>query len=698
ERLLKIVEQEAAYNKNSIDGTSVLRIARLLWAGTLSVKALILFKLFDYDNNNRVSLSEMKTFYQQYLKEFKFPHNENRTNEIIDIFLTGFHFDDDDDQQINFDQFYTVLQSNDELLHTLYLISIPDQHLLISNLQNKISHHCCTREYIKNNLNRIICLFIYILVNLSLIIYVVVYRLMMAKLNGWEITARIGGELINFNFSFSFLLMLKQTITLIRSNSFLRHYVPVDNHIDLHKIVGTVIAVSSIVHSLALMINYTVKPSEYTWIQQMFTTIPQYGWINGTAPITGIVLFILLFIMVLCAMQFVRQKTGYYQLFYYTHLLYVPLFILLIIHSRDFWKWFIGPIVLFSVEKLYSFKRCFGKYGLTYLLSVTIEDENVLSLIIYRPHNFSFNIGDYIFINFPLIASYEWHPFTISSGPEEKNFLRLHIQKQKNWTKKLHDYFTNYSKQRDSYEKLVDTVLLPVMPEYTRIQSPKIIEFNDQSGNKQINLRIDGPYSSCTRYIFDCEHCVLIGGGIGITPYVSVLESLMYQFRSQRMICSNCSHMNYTNEFCCRRTLKKVDFIWINRDVKNFGWFIKLLSDFEVEQETYLNANPEHERYLDIHLYFTSLASNETNRMGNVAYDLVANVYSQISHKDMYTNLKTKTRIGRPNWKLLFSKLKVEQKNRTTSVFFCGNKTMGQTINQQCQEQNFLFHSEPFDK
>ncbi|CAF4574741.1 unnamed protein product, partial [Didymodactylos carnosus] len=124
-------------------------------------------------------------------------------------------------------------------------------------------------------------------------------------------------------------------------------------------------------------------------------------------------------------------------------------------------------------------------------------------------------------------------------------------------------------------------------------------------------------------YIFDCEHCVLIGG-IGITPYVSVLLSLMYQFRSQRIVCSNSSHMNCTNEFCHRRTLKKI------------------------EQETYLNANPEHEHYLDIHLYFTSLASNETSRI------------------DMYTNLKTKTRIGRPNWKLLFSKLKVEQNNRGT--------------------------------
>ncbi|CAF4651072.1 unnamed protein product, partial [Didymodactylos carnosus] len=100
ERLLKIFEQEEAFVKDSIDDTDVLRIARLLWVGTMSVKALILFKMFDQDRDGKISLSGMKQFYQQYLKEFKFSHNETRTNEIIDIFLNGFIFviaDEDND-------------------------------------------------------------------------------------------------------------------------------------------------------------------------------------------------------------------------------------------------------------------------------------------------------------------------------------------------------------------------------------------------------------------------------------------------------------------------------------------------------------------------------------------------------------------------------------------------------------------------
>lgn len=41
-------------------------------------------------------------------------------------------------------------------------------------------------------------------------------------------------------------------------------------------------------------------------------------------------------------------------------------------------------------------------------------------LIIPRPSNFKFKAGDYVFVNIPIIANNEWHPFTISSAPELK--------------------------------------------------------------------------------------------------------------------------------------------------------------------------------------------------------------------------------------------------------------------------------------
>lgn len=40
---------------------------------------------------------------------------------------------------------------------------------------------------------------------------------------------------------------------------------------------------------------------------------------------------------------------------------------------------------------------------------------------------------------------------------------------------------------------------------------------------------IDGPYGTPTRRIFASEHAVLIGAGIGITPFASILQSIVHR-------------------------------------------------------------------------------------------------------------------------------------------------------------------------
>ncbi|NXR53954.1 NOX5 oxidase, partial [Hippolais icterina] len=43
----------------------------------------------------------------------------------------------------------------------------------------------------------------------------------------------------------------------------------------------------------------------------------------------------------------------------------------------------------------------------------------VTHLVIQRPKSFRFQPGDYVYLNVPAIAAYEWHPFSISSAPEQ---------------------------------------------------------------------------------------------------------------------------------------------------------------------------------------------------------------------------------------------------------------------------------------
>ncbi|CAF1364575.1 unnamed protein product [Adineta steineri] len=126
--------------------------------------------------------------------------------------------------------------------------------------------------------------------------------------------------------------------------------------------------------------------------------------------------------------------------------------------------------------------------------------------------------------------------------------------------------------------------------------------------------------------------------------------------------------MNYRQSVLTNQKLKKIDFIWVNRGIVNVSRFRNILDEFEAEQESYLagttpSTTNSQSRYLDIHLYCTSIRSDEQTILRNLSYHLVANMY-----EDMYTQLRTPTHVGRPPWKLLFAKFKV--KYRSTNVFF----------------------------
>jgi len=50
-------------------------------------------------------------------------------------------------------------------------------------------------------------------------------------------------------------------------------------------------------------------------------------------------------------------------------------------------------------------------------------------------------VGEYIFLNCRELALFEWHPFTLTSAPEE-DFLSVHIRSAGDWTNNLYDLFT----------------------------------------------------------------------------------------------------------------------------------------------------------------------------------------------------------------------------------------------------------------
>jgi hypothetical protein len=411
-----------AFDTNAIPGTDIIKMARLLWTSPMSLKAFILFKIFDNDDNDRISVDEIRSFYENYFKELKIFKDQQRLREVVNIFLQGVFTTNNEVQEqeeLNFDQFYDILQRNPDVFKSLYLIGIPDQD---KEEEKEMSWYQRCWKYTKNNTSRIVCLVLYILSLIALTGYIINHQIVDVKVSSpWQVIARIGGGLVNYNFAVTICLMLKQTMTIIRRIYFLRSIIPVDDHIDAHRLVGTVLFISGVVHtfgyivyfathteskylSLLLMTNLICLTIAHSWAESMFTTAAEMGWVHNSAPITGDILVLLLIIMFIFSLQCIRQRPGFYRVFYYTHFLFWPIFILLVIHAKEFWKWAVGPMSLFILEKIYLLKRHLPNYGRTRLKLARIEDANVITLIIERPKYFAFRTGEYINVCLPNIG------------------------------------------------------------------------------------------------------------------------------------------------------------------------------------------------------------------------------------------------------------------------------------------------------
>lgn len=598
-------------------------------------------------------------------------------------------------------------------------------------------------EYISNNLARF---------NFFLILVLTSFILFVARIFsywgycGFLILARASGQCLNFFCSIVVLLVCRRTISTLRANGYGR-YLPLDDSVYFHKMIGLFIIGHSIAHTIGHFFNFLIasmRPeAEFTFVEYLFEFTPKIGWIGHSAALTGWLLLIVLATMSL-AHPFSRSL-GRFELFYYTHLLYIPFWILLFIHAPRFWCWFIGPFFIFMIEtaiRLRNLMTNFTATGQTTIIKAVPLPSDVVHLVIKRPHNFEYKPGDWIYVLIPQIAKYEWHPFTISSAPELEGVIWLHIRAVGEWTRCLRSYFENLEHRnhlskfiksgqfsmsmeimntnadlslmdstqvlgavriKDKLDQLRTKNPLAPIPENNAIGSVEL-ELSAVSSNTSMNttttsqrigkqmpnitIFIDGPYGSPSGQIFRSEHAVLIATGIGVTPFASILQSLVYHYEKRRQKCPNCAH-----EFSDTRPpfvskLRKVDFLWINRDQKSFEWFIKLLAELELTQ----SHLPPSERFLDIHIHLTAIEPAKTKSIG---LQLALYLVHEKNKKDLVTGLRTRTRAGRPNWDDFFFNIQ-EQKKGKVSVFFCGRPQLGRLLHRRCDSFGFKFRKEIF--
>ena len=90
-----------------------------------------------------------------------------------------------------------------------------------------------------------------------------------------------------------------------------------------------------------------------------------------------------------------------------------------------------------------------------------------------------------------------------------------------------------------------------------------------------------GPFGGGNQDWYKFEIAVMVGGGIGVTPYASILNDLVFGTSTNR----------YSGVAC-----KKVYFLWICPSHRYFEWFIDVLREVEEKDKT---------NVLEMHIFIT---------------------------------------------------------------------------------------------
>ena len=189
-----------------------------------------------------------------------------------------------------------------------------------------------------------------------------------------------------------------------------------------------------------------------------------------------------------------------------------------------------------------------------------------------------------------------------------------------------------------------------------------------QNGQQMPGLRIDGPYGAPAEDVFENEIAVLIGTGIGVTPWASILKNIWHL-------------RNGPNP---PTRLRRVEFIWVCKDTGSFEWFQTLLSSLEAQStEAARIPGSSGVEFLKIHTYLTQKLDMDMTQ--NIVLNSVG------SEIDPLTELKSRTNFGRPNFPRLLQTMRdgildrtyingLENMRTTVGVYFCGPSVAGKYL------------------
>jgi len=189
------------------------------------------------------------------------------------------------------------------------------------------------------------------------------------------------------------------------------------------------------------------------------------------------------------------------------------------------------PILLYSLDRAMRVIRYYANRNIVKIKAAIVRPGKdgkikgaLTKLIIKKPKWFwSFKSGMYAFINLPEYSTWQWHPFTISSG-SNNDYVEFIVASVGDWTEEL-----------------------------TR----RCLEAKN-AGQDLPMIALDGPFAAPSQSALYKSVLVAVGAGVGITPFLSSMAAIIQFFEDR--------DAGDTKNVL----LKEAHFFWITRSMDEF--------------------------------------------------------------------------------------------------------------------------------
>lgn len=469
-----------------------------------------------------------------------------------------------------------------------------------------------------------------------------------------------------------------------------------------HMSVAITLVVFAVIHSISHFANLWNFSRNYDRSRKeinfaSYKNENPFFLLMSPAGLTGAAMLVITVSMGLTSLRVVRRRL--YNWFWYTHQLYLPFMVLLIVHplsgvlkrellpeerlNYDYetnntynssgdspifvpiqsttWIWMVFPLSCFFLDLLWRvLSRNRARVD---IIQVAHMAGRTLSLTLGYD-NFSCRAGQYVLLQCPDISRLEWHPFTVVKVPtsSQRNFI-VWIRVKGDWTKAL------------------ERLLL-------------------QNGPNNLSILVDGPFSSPMEAARRRRVAVCVAAGVGVTPFVALLHHMLLNPRS--------------------RLPGRIHLLWIVRHEKELTWVTELATKTLMELR---NANKPDRLHLQ--LYVTSTVQNAPNLNTNkdqisthvvlldekssltrvVTNDKATLLTPNIKRRDYLHNdtkgvsedysiakefphLACRVRRGRPHWDQLFDSWVHLYPEDHLNLYCCGPKKLVKLLRNKCKQNS----------